>query len=77
MKRKRIIKKILFFIFTLIPLTQILSACPRCRAQVAEGIYNPDFGLNLFLMLLPLLVLMAFGFGLYYVDNLIEKSGGR
>jgi hypothetical protein len=70
-------KNILTLTIPLITLTESLSACPRCRAQAAAGIYNADFGLNFFFMLLPILILAALGFGLYYVDDLLGNPGRR
>ena len=74
---RHITKNILILTIPLITLTENLSACPRCRAQAAAGIYNADFGLNFFFMLLPILILAALGFGLYYVDDLLGKPGRR
>ena len=74
---RRIVKNIMVLTFPLIALAESLSACPRCRAQAAAGIYNADFGLNFFFMLLPILILAALGFGLYYVDDLLGKPGRR
>lgn len=49
------------------------SACPECRASVQGGIYNQDFLANLFVILLPILVLTAIGVGFYYADELAER----
>lgn len=43
-------------------------ACPRCRPFVNAGVYNPHFGGHLLVMLLPIAVIFAIGFGLYWID---------
>ena len=53
------------------------SACPECRAQVRAGIYNQDFLANLFILLLPVLILSAIGVSLYYADEITERLKGR
>lgn len=50
-----------------------LSACPQCQPLVKSGIYNQDFGANLFVLLLPLVVLTAIGIGLHYSDSIMAK----
>jgi H+/Cl- antiporter ClcA len=50
------------------------SACPECRAQVKGGIYDQDFSVNLLLLLLPVIVLVAIGVGLYFADEIAEKA---
>ena len=72
----RVLKKTLALL--LMTLTETLSACPLCRAQAAAGIYNPEFGLRCFIVLLPILVLVVIGLGLYYADDpmgKVEKEG--
>lgn len=50
-------------------------ACPQCRPLVKSGVYNQDFGANLFVLLLPLAVLFAIGIATYFVDAITAKSG--
>ncbi|MDQ3012751.1 MAG: hypothetical protein M3X11_18840 [Acidobacteriota bacterium] len=57
----------------LLAFTTTVSACPECRAQVRGDVYNQDFSGNLFIMLLPILVLVAIGIGLYYADEITER----
>jgi len=54
-------------------LTETLSACPLCRAQAAAGIYNPEFGLRCFIVVLPIFVLGAIGLCLYHADDPVDK----
>lgn len=49
------------------------AACPWCRAEVGAGVYNQDFIPNLFVLLLPPIVVGAAGCGLYYADKIAEK----
>lgn len=53
------------------------AACPWCRAEVKSGIYDRNFLINLFTLLLPLLVITAIGFGLYHMDKISDKLKGR
>ena len=53
------------------------SACPECRAQMKEAIYNQNFTANLFIVLLPVLILSAIGVSLYYADEITERLKGR
>lgn len=50
-----------------------LWACSQCRPFVKSGIYNQDFAGNLFVMLLPIVILLAVGFGIYFADALTAK----
>lgn len=73
-------KIVLGWFLPLITLTETLSACPLCRAKVAAGIYNGKFGFNLFIVLLPILVLAVVAVGFYRADDLmgkIRKERGR
>ncbi|HEY0173028.1 MAG TPA: hypothetical protein VGB98_18585 [Pyrinomonadaceae bacterium] len=54
-------------------LTVTASACPECRAQVKGGVYNQDFPANLFVLLLPIIVLLAIGVGLYFADGITKR----
>lgn len=53
------------------------SACPECRARVKGGVYDHDFSVNLFALLLPVLVLVAMGVGLYFADEIAKKVKER
>jgi hypothetical protein len=46
------------------------GACPWCRPQVRAGIYTPAYTANVLLVLLPVVVLLALGTGLFYWDKL-------
>lgn len=52
-------------------------ACPECRVQVKSGIYNGDFVSNLFIILLPILVLVVIGIGILFADRIKAKLRGR
>ncbi len=54
-----------------------VSACPLCRAQVESEIYNRNFLNNFFIMLLPIIIITAIGFGLYHADKISERLKGR
>ncbi len=53
--------------------TTVVSACPECRLEVEGGIYDENFSVNLFIMLLPILVLISTGIGLYHADEIAKK----
>lgn len=53
------------------------SACPECRARVKGGIYDQDFSVNLLVLLLPVIVLVAVGVGLYFADEIAERAKER
>lgn len=50
-----------------------LWACPECRIQVESGIYNQDFVNNLFITLLPVIVLASVVCGIYFAENIKAK----
>lgn len=52
-------------------------ACAECRVQVDSGVYSPDFTTILFVMLLPIIVLLLVGVGVYYADNIKAWIKGR
>jgi hypothetical protein len=52
-------------------------ACPECRVQVQSGFYNKDFNDNLFILLLPIIVLLLIGVGIYFADSIKSKVRGR
>jgi len=66
-------EKYIFAIIILLALTATVSACPECRAKVEVGLYNQDFSANLFIILLPILILTATGTGIYYAVDVIDK----
>ena len=47
-----------------------VRACPECRPLVDAGIYNDRFAGTLCVVLLPIAVLIAIGFGIHFVDAL-------
>jgi hypothetical protein len=69
--------KIIVAGFTVLVFNTMALACPLCRAEVSGGIYNRDFFANLFVLLLPVLVITAIGFGLYHMDKISDKFKGR
>jgi hypothetical protein len=50
-----------------------VSACPECRARVQSGIYDEDFPSKLLIILLPVAVLLAAGFILYFAPEIKSK----
>ena len=49
------------------------AACSLCRAQVESGIYDRDFAFNLFIILLPIVLLAVVGIGIYASEDVYEK----
>lgn len=71
----RHIERSIFLAGIMLPvLNATASACPECRAKVESGIYNQDFSINLFVILLPILILTAAGIALYYADELAKTT---
>ena len=50
-----------------------VSACPECRAQVKSEIFDASFGPNLFIVLLPIVLIVVLGIGLYNADGINNK----
>lgn len=48
-------------------------ACPICRRQVQATIYAPDYAANLFMMLLPILIIFFVSLFFYYPNRLKIK----
>ena len=65
--------KVINTIFFLLTFNCVISACPWCRAEVHDETYNQDFFSNLFVLLLPIIILAAAGFGLYHYDKISNK----
>jgi len=74
---KRIWKIVVAQFIFLIIFSSTVSACPFCRAQVKSGIYDQDFFNNLFVTLLPIIILTAIGFGLYHADKISDRLKRR
>jgi|SRR5450759_3292384 len=70
---KRIWKTVIAQFVLLVIFSLTASACPACRVRVKSGIYDQSFGANLFVMLLPIVVIVAVGIGLYYADEITDK----
>lgn len=70
---KRIADKLIAVALFVVIAPGIVAACPLCRAQVESGVFNRDFFVNLFFVLLPVAILTAFGFGLYQAENLRRR----
>ena len=73
----RNIKKGFLAAVMIMVLEQAVFACPWCRAQVKDGIYDRDFFGNFLVLMLPVVILAAIGFGLYYFDKIKQKFKGR
>jgi hypothetical protein len=73
---KNFVKSIVAVILVLV-FNTAAAACPWCRAEVKIGIYDQNFFRNLFVMMLPVIVLTAIGFGLYHADKISDKLKGR
>ena len=54
-----------------------VAACPVCRPKVAAGIHNAQYTQHLLLVLLPAVLLLALGLGLYYWDKLAARAALR
>ena len=53
-----------------------VSACPLCRVQVESEIFDHNFFGNLFMLLSPLIIITAIGFGLYHADKISDRLKG-
>ncbi len=73
---KSILKGIVTAFVTLSFTTTVL-ACPWCRAQVRSDIYNQDFINYLFVIILPIVVITAIGFGVYHADKISNRIRGK
>lgn len=73
---KRIWKFILADFALLAIFARSAVACSLCRAQVKSDIYDRNFLVNLLMMLLPIVIITAMGFGLYHADKILEKLRG-
>lgn len=76
MKIMKIRNIMLFFFVTVMFPASAMGSCPECRAQVNAGVYNQDFSANLFILLLPVLILVAIGVSLYYKDEMTDGIKG-
>ena len=72
---KNFVKSIVAVILVLV-FNTAAAACTWCRAEVKSGIYDQDFYNNLFVMLLPVIILTAIGFGLYHADKISDWLKG-
>ncbi len=70
---KRIWKTVIAQIVLLVIFSLSASACPECRALVKSGIFDQSFGANLFIVLLPIVLIVTVGVGLYYADGITDK----
>jgi hypothetical protein len=50
-------------------------ACPECRSQVREQVFNANFLPTLSVVLLPVAVILVIGLGLFYAGEI--KGGVR
>jgi apolipoprotein N-acyltransferase len=69
---RNVIRGVVTLLVTLV-FTVAVSACPWCRAQVKNGVYDQGFFGNLLMLLLPIFILAAIGFGLYHADKISNK----
>jgi hypothetical protein len=74
---KQVWKIVVAQFILLIIFSSTVLACPFCRAQVESGIYDRNFFSNLFVMLLPIVILTAIGFGLYHADKISDRLKRR
>lgn len=70
---KRIWKIVVAQVVLLMILSVTALACHECRVQVKNGIYDESFAANFVVMLLPVVVILAFGIGLYYANDIADK----
>jgi hypothetical protein len=70
---KRVGRCLVGFIISLGSFGVAASACPECRARIESEIYSRDFAANLFVIVLPILVLVTIGVGLYYSEELTSN----
>ena len=69
----RIWKIIRYQLLLLVAFNLTASACAECRIRVKSGIFDQSFGANLFVVLLPIVVIAAIGIALYYADEITDK----
>ena len=55
-------------IVSLVSFSGVVEACPQCIQLVKSGIYNQNFAGNLIVLLLPVAILLAIGFGIYFME---------
>ena len=53
---------------SLVSFSGVVEACPQCTQLVKSGIYNQNFAGNLIVLLLPVAILLAIGFGIYFME---------
>jgi uncharacterized protein HemY len=54
------------------------SACRQCRPLVQAGIYSHDFSSNVFVIILPIVILVGIALAIYFADTLQElRTGAR
>jgi len=69
----RIWKIIRYQLLLLVGFNLTALACAECRARVKDGIFDQSFGANLFVVLLPIVVIAVIGIALYYADEITGK----
>ncbi|MBX0292371.1 hypothetical protein K3G63_18130 [Hymenobacter sp. HSC-4F20] len=50
------------------------QACRVCRPRVQAGIHNTEYTANLLLLLLPVVLLLLIGVGVYFASALTSRS---
>ncbi|HEX8833698.1 MAG TPA: hypothetical protein VF719_05830 [Abditibacteriaceae bacterium] len=48
-------------------------ACTQCRPGVKAGVYDENFGANLFVLFLPLVALLTIAWAIHHWDTLVAK----
>ena len=69
MRIKRFVESV-FAALIFLALNITAAACPLCRTQVRNGVYDENFFGNLFVLLLPVFIIAGLGFGLYHADKI-------
>lgn len=78
------IKRYYNIILFLLGFSVFTYACPECRPDVESGIYNESFIKNIFIVLLPVMIFLSFGLGVFYSESFkvffnkhINKNGAK
>jgi len=68
---KRLFIGYLLAIIWLLP--TVCQACTVCRPKVQAAIHTPEYSANVALLLLPVVVLLLLGLGLYYIGPVLAR----
>jgi hypothetical protein len=50
-----------------------LLACPQCRLEVKNSVYDDSFFLNLLLLMTPILIISLFGLTGYFLEEIMIR----